>query len=105
MSEWDDLQQQQVTVRRLLGESSSGPHYAPAEVLTGVQVDRTTRLVRDARHREVVSSATIRATRILDLPVGSLYQLDAGGPWVEALNIAVLDSPGLGMSSTEVLLP
>jgi hypothetical protein len=61
VSAGDGFETADVHVEPYLGSGSAGPVYGPPDAFPCL-LSRQTRMVRDAQHREVVSSATLYAT-------------------------------------------
>jgi hypothetical protein len=101
-AEWHDTG---VTIREYLGSGPYGDAYAAAVPYPCI-VDHTTRLVRDAQAREVVSSATLYATGpdATVPPTGSLVRLKPDEREHEVIGTAEHDVDGLELRTVEVML-
>lgn len=94
-----------VTLRAYRGSGPLGDTYADPAPYPCL-VDRSTRLVRDAQAREVVSSATLYATGPAATvpPVGSLVRLAPGEAEREVIATAEHDVDALELRTVEVML-
>lgn len=86
-----------VTVRRLTGEGSYGPIFAPATIESAA-IDDSSRMVRDASGAEVVSSTTVAMPKGTEyIPAGSEVTLPPshGGRTARVTAVQVADGGGL----------
>ncbi|MFE7262254.1 hypothetical protein ACFU9B_09325 [Streptomyces sp. NPDC057592] len=96
------LLRHRIGVEPYLGDGAYGPLYGPL-VEHPALVGQTTRVVRAADGREVVSSAQVIAAPDMDCPAGSRVTLP-GGRITTAISTAAHTAPGLPVpESTEVM--